>query len=557
MTTFIALTPIIAVMVFLVILRMPAMKAMPISLLATAFLAYLYWQVPIIHITASMIEGVIVGISILYIVFGAILLLNTLKISGAIDTIRNSFMKVSGDRRVQAIIIAWSFGSFIEGAAGFGTPAAIAAPLLVALGFPALAAVSLALIANSSPASFGAVGTPVIVGFGEGLVEGAHVFPPVDPFMTDAGGMTSYLRLISAQIMQVDIFVGTLIPLVIVMILTRFFGENRSWKEGLQLWRFALFAGLSFTVPAFIIASTLGPEFPSIFGGLIGLLLVVTAANKGFLLPEQEWQFPDRKDWLQTWVSEELSINDEDEDRKGKNLSLVKAWIPYILVGVILVITRLEQLPFRDPLANVTIGWENILGTTVSEELQPLYLPGFVFIVVVVATIFIHQLNGSEVKEAFSTSGLAIIGSAVTLLTAVPMVRIFINSGQNNAGFQSMPMELADTMSSAIGGFWPLFAPLIGMLGTFISGSTTFSNMMFAIFQFSVGDQIDTDPTLILSLQAMGSNSGNVVSVLNVVAAASVVGLVGKEGVIIRMVLIGALYFAILSGLIGFIYALI
>lgn len=544
-------------MVFLVILRMPAMKAMPISLLATAFLAYLYWQVPIIHITASMIEGVIVGISILYIVFGAILLLNTLKISGAIDTIRNSFMKVSGDRRVQAIIIAWSFGSFIEGAAGFGTPAAIAAPLLVALGFPALAAVSLALIANSSPASFGAVGTPVIVGFGEGLVEGAHVFPPVDPFMTDAGGMTSYLRLISAQIMQVDIFVGTLIPLVIVMILTRFFGENRSWKEGLQLWRFALFAGLSFTVPAFIIASTLGPEFPSIFGGLIGLLLVVTAANKGFLLPEQEWQFPDRKDWLQTWVSEELSINDEDEDRKGKNLSLVKAWIPYILVGVILVITRLEQLPFRDPLANVTIGWENILGTTVSEELQPLYLPGFVFIVVVVATIFIHQLNGSEVKEAFSTSGLAIIGSAVTLLTAVPMVRIFINSGQNNAGFQSMPMELADTMSSAIGGFWPLFAPLIGMLGTFISGSTTFSNMMFAIFQFSVGDQIDTDPTLILSLQAMGSNSGNVVSVLNVVAAASVVGLVGKEGVIIRMVLIGALYFAILSGLIGFIYALI
>ncbi|MED4164757.1 L-lactate permease, partial [Halalkalibacterium halodurans] len=134
MVTVIALTPILSVMLFLVLLRMPAMKAMPISLLVTAILAFAYWKVPVVHISASIIEGIMIGVSILYIVFGAILLLNTLQASGAIDSIRSFLMNVTPDRRIQVILIAWLFGAFIEGAAGFGTPAAIAAPLLVAVG---------------------------------------------------------------------------------------------------------------------------------------------------------------------------------------------------------------------------------------------------------------------------------------------------------------------------------------------------------------------------------------------------------------------------------------
>ncbi|WP_259457878.1 L-lactate permease [Salipaludibacillus neizhouensis] len=175
MDILISLTPVLTVIVFLIIMRLPAVKAMSISLVATALVAYIYWKVPIVQLTASVFEGVIIGISILYIVFGAILLLNTLKLSGAIDTIRTSFMRISPDRRVQLIIIAWLFGAFIEGAAGFGTPAAIGAPLLVALGFPPLAAVVLALIADSSPVSFGAVGTPIIVGVDQGLQQGTGI----------------------------------------------------------------------------------------------------------------------------------------------------------------------------------------------------------------------------------------------------------------------------------------------------------------------------------------------------------------------------------------------
>ncbi|SER85952.1 L-lactate permease [Salipaludibacillus aurantiacus] len=555
MSTFVALTPIIAVMLFLVVLKMTAVKAMTISLLATALLAVVYWQVPLIIIAASTIEGIIIGLSILYIVFGAILLLNTLKLSGAIDTIRTSFMGVSADRRVQVIIIAWLFGAFIEGAAGFGTPAAIAAPLLVALGFPALAAVSLALIADSSPVSFGAVGTPTIVGVDQGLREGTAVSSIAQPYVDASGGMRDFLQDIASQIMQIDIFVGSLMPLIIVAILTRFFGANRSWKEGLAIWKFALFAGFSFTVPALIVATYLGPEFPSIFGGLIGLAIVVPAAKRGFLIPKETWQFPEEKDWLDSWIGSITAKADEAQSKA--KLSLVRAWVPYLLVGLILVLTRLEALPFREILQNISVGWTDILGTGISEELEPFYIPGFVFILVVIITAFVHKMNVKQMKLSFGRSGKAVVGTAITLFTAVPMVRIFINSGENGSGLESMPVELANTASQLMGSGWPIMAPIIGALGSFISGSATFSNMMFSLFQTSVADQIGADPTLILSLQVMGSNAGNMICVLNVVAAAAVVGLVGKEGTIIRMTILPMLYYSLFAGLIGLLLSII
>ncbi|MBU9719860.1 MULTISPECIES: L-lactate permease [Bacillaceae] len=556
MTSIVALTPILAVMLFLVVLKMSAVRAMTISLIATAVLAVIYWKVPLKIIAASTIEGIIIGISILYIVFGAILLLNTLKLSGAIDKIRTSFMGISGDRRVQLIIIAWLFGSFIEGAAGFGTPPAIAAPLLVALGFPALAAVVLALIADSSPVSFGAVGTPIIVGVGQGVQEGAHVSPVVAPYVEASGGITGFLQSIASQVMQIDIFVGTFMPLIIVAMLTRFFGENKSWKEGLAIWKFAIFAGLSFTVPALLVATFLGPEFPAIFGGLIGLIIVVPAAKKGFLLPKEEWEFPDRKDWLQSWIGTLIEKDDDKEGEKPK-LSLVQAWIPYLLVGFFLVLTRLEVLPFKEMLQSVSIEYNQILGSDIRAAIEPFYLPGFVFLLVVIITIFIHKMSFSKVKAAFTKSGTAVIGTGITLFTAVPMVRIFINSGVNESGLMSMPLELASTAAGIMGGVWPLVAPMIGALGSFISGSATFSNMMFSLFQSSIAEQIQADPRLILSLQVLGSNGGNMICVVNVVAAAAVVGLVGREGAIIRLTIVPMLYYSLFAGVIGMILTLL
>lgn len=529
-----ALTPILAVFIFLVILRMPAVRAMPISLLLTAAATLLIWQVPPVLVAASVFEGLIIAASILWILFGAVLLLNTLRESGAIDTIRNGFMHISPDRRVQAIIVAWLFGAFLEGAAGFGAPAAITGPLLAALGFPALAAVMLALMANSSPVSFGAVGTPILIGVGEGLQTGGAIDPAVLGYL---GGQTyeDFLQAVGVQAISIDLLVGSFIPLILVAMLTRFFGENKSWREGLAIWPFAVFSGFCFTVPALLVAVFVGPEFPSIIGGLVGLVVVVTAARRGFLLPAEPWRFGRHL----------------PEPSLPTHLTMRQAWLPYVLVAVLLVVTRLEFLPFQDWLRSVQVGWGQILGTEISAFIEPLYLPGAVFVVVVIITIFLHRLNRQQVKTATSASAKTLAGSAIALGAAVPMVRIFINSGVNAAGLESMPIELASVLAGSISPIWPIAAPIVGSLGSFISGSATFSNMMFSLLQFSVAEQAGLSPLLILGLQVLGSNAGNMICVVNVVAAASVVKLLGQEGAIIRLTLGTMLYYALWAGILG------
>lgn len=165
---FAALTPLFAVFGLLGFARLPAARAKPLSLVLTAGVSIAAWDMPVRHVLAAALEGVVVAASIVWIVLGAILLLKTLTASGAISVIRDGFMRISPDPRAQVILIAWLFGAFLEGAAGFGTPAAITAPLLVALGFQPLGAVVLALVADSTSVSFGAIGTPVVVGLGQG-----------------------------------------------------------------------------------------------------------------------------------------------------------------------------------------------------------------------------------------------------------------------------------------------------------------------------------------------------------------------------------------------------
>ncbi|WP_051254757.1 lactate permease LctP family transporter [Halobacillus kuroshimensis] len=535
-----ALMPVAAVFILLVLFRFPAVRAMPVSLLVVALSAVFIWKVPLIRAAAASLEGIMIAASILWIVFGAVLLLNTLKNSGALGVIRTGFSGITSDRRVQLIIIAWLFGSFIEGAAGFGTPAAIAAPLLLTLGFPALAAVSLALIADSSAVSFGAVGTPLIVGVDQGLRQGEAVAEPVQQAL-GSQTLTQFVYEVAQSAVLMDLFIGSFIPLVLVLILTKLFGENRSLREGLQIWKFALFAGVSFTLPALLVVHLLGPEFPSIIGGLVGLAVVVPAAKKGFLLPDEPWDFGKREEDEEV---EEISAN-------AVTMPLYKAWVPYIVVAVLLVLTRVNVLPLKGWLTSVSVTWNDILGTGITTSFQPFYLPGTIFAAAVLFTIFYHRMRKQEVLETLKTSAHTMVGSAVALGTAVPMVRIFINSGVNDAGLASMPMELAEIVSASVGEAWPLAAPVIGALGSFISGSATFSNMMFSLFQFSVADQIQVAPQQVTALQVLGSNAGNMVCILNVVAAASVVNLVGEEGTIIRLTMIPMLLYVAMAGMLG------
>lgn len=191
-----ALTPILTVLLLLVIFGWPAKRAMPVAFVMTVLVALFIWEVPYNQVAASSLKGIVTALEVLFIVFGAVLMLNTLRESGAIHTIRQGFTAISPDRRIQAIIICWLFGSFIEGASGWGTPSAILAPLLVAIGFPAMASVMVALIIQSTPVSFGAVGTPILIGVNSGLAGAPNVAEAAN-----AAGMTvdAYVRGIGAK----------------------------------------------------------------------------------------------------------------------------------------------------------------------------------------------------------------------------------------------------------------------------------------------------------------------------------------------------------------------
>ena len=539
--------PIIVVAIFLVGLKWPASKAMPLSFLTAVILALYVWKIPGIQVAASTMHGVITAITLLYIIFGAILLLNTLQESGAIQAIRRGFTGITADRRIQVIIVAFLFGSFIEGSSGFGTPAAVAVPLLVGLGFPAMAAVVAGMMIQSTPVSFGAVGTPMIVGVGTGLNT-----PEIQAYAASLGyaDYSAFIGFgVAAKVALLHFAAGALIPLLVVAFMTRFFGKNKSFSEGLQVWKFALFAAFSMTIPYLIVANLLGPEFPSMIGGLIGLAIVVPAAKAGFLMPKkgEEWTFDKKENWDEAWTG---TIKIQDISAKT-NMSGVMAWMPYVLIGVTLVLTRLVT-PLTDFLRGVNIAWPNIFGTNISAGWQILYSPGSAFVFVTIITFFLHKMDGAAYARAWKGSAKTMLGAGSALIFTVPMVKVFMNSGGGAAGLESMPILLAETVAGVAGSAWPFFSPMIGGLGAFVAGSNTVSNMMFSLFQFGVGERIGVDPTWIVALQGLGGAAGNIICVHNVVAASAVVGLLGKEGLIIRKVFVPFLYYAILPGALGY-----
>ncbi|HBO42441.1 MAG TPA: lactate permease [Planctomycetaceae bacterium] len=488
----------------------------------------------------------IIAGELLYIVFGALLLLFMLKHSGAVAAIRDGFRRISPDRRIQAIIVAWTFGAFMEGAAGFGTPAAVAGPLLVILGFPPMAAVVAALTIQSTPVSFGAVGTPILIGVNGGL-QGQE---SVESFLAQPGAPESYdalLRAIAGDVAIVHGVIGTLIPLFVVCLLTRFFGANRSWREGLAVWPFALFAGLAFTVPYVLLGVFLGPEFPTLMGGLIALGISVTAARRGWLQPKETWDFPRESDWLAEWSGIPMRAAD---DRDGPRVSLVTAWLPYLMVGVLLVVTRVVPNVVAW-IAAAEIKWSSILGTDIGGAINVPKLPGTVFLVVSLFCIPLYRMNRHAVLAAMSEAGRAVFGAALAIVFAVPMVRIFINSNVNGADLAGMPQVLAAATAQWAGQAWPAFAAVIGAMGAFVAGSNTISNMTFSLFQFDVALSTGLSPTMIVALQAVGGAAGNMICVHNVVAAAATVGLLGQEGTVIRRTLIPTAYYLIAAGLIG------
>jgi lactate permease len=541
-----AFIPILTIFILMVGMRWPATKAMPVSWILTVILALFVWKTPLNWVAASSINGVFLALQILIIVFGALVLLFTLKASGALRTISNGFTNISEDRRVQAILIAWLFGAFIEGSAGFGTPAALMAPLLLSLGFPALAAVMVSLIANSTPVSFGAVGAPTWGGIGWTL-DIAEVQKAVA-----GAGMTfpEFIHKIVFWTALQHCVMGIFVPLIMVAMMTKFFGKNRSFKEGLKIWPYAIFAGFCFVVPYLLVAWLLGPEFPSILGGLFGLLILLSTTKAGFLVPKENWDFPEKNSWETSW-SGSITIS---ESKSDANIPLWKAWIPYVLISLILVATRVKFLPLGTFLKSISIKYSNLLGTEISNNISPFYLPGILpFIAIALLCIPLFNMTNSQVVTAWKDAIKRIKNPAIALAFAVPMVRVMMQSGHSALEWESMPIVMAHFITNVVKGAWPFVSPFLGALGAFMAGSNTVSNMMFSLFQYSIADQLGLSHIIIVSLQSIGGAFGNMICVHNVIAASATVGLVGVEGLLIRRNIIPMTIYGIVIGILGMI----
>ncbi len=515
---------------------------MAIAYGVTLLIAWGAWRVRFAVIVAASLQGLILAVSLVYIIFGALLLLATLTQSGAVLSIREAFLRVSPDRRIQAIIIGWLFGSFIEGSAGFGTPAAVCAPLLLALGFPAMAAVMVGLIIQSTAVSFGAVGTPILIGVSGGL-DSTLVR---DYLLLEGIEYRQYLDRIAIRVAAIHALTGTLIPIFLSVMLTRFYGLRQSFREGLKIWRFALFASVSFTVPYFLCAYYLGPEFPSIVGSSIGLVIVIFATRRAWFVPPDTWDFPPREKWNSAW----MGLIQPAKEAIGSKMTISRAWSPYALVAALLLVSRLPSLGLQQRLAGIQVGPTNILGTGIGQQIQPFYLPGFMFIVVCLLTYGLHRMSWEEIRSSWVLAGRQTRGAMVALMFALPMARLFIESGPNLnlSGLESMPLTLAHAVAELAGGTWPFFSPWIGALGAFAAGSNTISNLMFSLFQFATAQEIHVDPAIVVAAQAVGGAAGNMITVHNVVAASATVGLLGREGALIRMTLIPMTYYCLMAG---------
>ncbi len=523
MLAIIAFIPIIVTVVLMVAFNWPAKRALPLAWLLSIIIAIAAWKMSVTHAIGYTLTGFLGAFEVLVIIFGAILIMNTLSRSGAMSAINRMFTGISPDARIQAVIVGFIFGAFIEGAAGFGTPAALCAPLLISLGFPPLAAAIIALEFNSVPVCFGAVGTPTNTAFT--TVQSALV--------QDTAAQDTW-KMALTKWSAIPMAVGSFMILIVgVGLMCKLFGKDKKFSDVGPVIPFIIYVAVLFDAMYLLIASVIGPELTSLVPAVITLFIVMFTTKKGFLVPKKVWTFEEKEKWDKSWVS-----TTEVAAPKTSDMPLLKAWLPYFIIAILLVLTRVTQkfgAGWSSAMKSFTIGTGEshvILGLDWNYAI--LWSPGIIFIVVALITIGLHQMNGEAVKGAFSDTFNMIKGAAVALLFGVAMVNIFRYTNFDNPAMNSMLVEMATALANIFQKAYVIIAPLIGVLGSFMSGSNTVSNTLFSSLQFQAAQLVGLPTVLIVALQNNGGAIGNMVCVNNVVSATATTGTIGNEGRIIR-----------------------
>jgi lactate permease len=496
-----AALPIVAVLVLMVGLGWSAVRAGAVAAagtLALAVAAFDLGRAADPFTTGEAVAGVaaeaaFIALTVLAIIGPALAVHHLQQRTGATDVLRAGLARLSPDPRVAALLVAWPFTLFLEGAAGFGTPVALAAPFLVAAGFSPVSAVCAALVGHAAGVSFGAVGTPVIAQVAATGFTGQELARATAPYHAVLGWLLAAV---------VVVLIGRALP-----------GQRPPWAWG------ALAAG-AFFVPYLLLARFVGPELPTLGAALVaGALLVAVAGRR-------------------------RSRGTTADDGHGpRGAELLRAGAPYLALVAVVLVTRLVP-PVRDALFDVEVRWE--LFGEFAGSVRPLYHPGALLPIAFAVGALAQRASRHDVMRVVGTTNRQLGPVVLALVAMVAIARTMSQSG--------MTTELAGA-AAGVGTAWPLVAPAIGALGTFVTGSATASNILFTELQASTAEAVDRPVLPLLGAQGFGAAVGNIVCPHNVVAAAATVGLTGQEGSVLRRTLPVALVYVALGGVLALWFA--
>jgi lactate permease len=485
-----SLAPVLLILGLMVGLRWPAAFAGLAGLAATAAIAILGFGYGADGragaFGGAFAEAVFVAATVAWIVFPALCIYELQLSGGAFDTIRAALARLSADPRILALLVAWFFALFMEGAAGFGTPVALAAPMLVGLGYPPVQAVTLAMIGHAAGVSFGAIGTPVL------------------PQIAQTG-------LSALEISRATGLLHACLGWMLLLIVFRIARPADAAPAGREGWAWAAAAAACFLLPFLGLAWFVGPELPTLAGALVGGLAFVgllrwrRGAGAGPALP-----------------------------RDGSPLRA--AW-PYLVLLALILATRLVPA-LQDGLRG--IAWDWSLPGGFSGSIQPLYHPGTMLMLGFLLGGWLQGRGASDLAAAAGRAARRLPLVLVALVAMLGVARLMVHSG--------MIGVLAEAAAATVGPVWPVLAPAVGVLGTFVTGSATASNILLTEFQQQAAARLELPSRWMVAAQGFGAAVGNIVCPHNVIAGGATVGLAGREGEVLRRTTPACLAYALAGG---------
>jgi lactate permease len=485
--------PFLVFLFLLLVKKTSLLKTSLITLGLYTVLAIFYWQILGTFLYASFGKGIFVAIDIFLIIFGAILFLEVLKDKKIIQNISHYLSGISSDYRIQVILIAWFFECFIEGTAGFGTPAAIAVPLLIGLGLPPIRALIVGLLGNSIPGIFGAAGTPIRVGFSN----------------LGVANIPQYAALLNT--------VGMIVPVFMLWIITA--GRANRKKEFFEALPFALWSGILFVGFSILSLKLFGPEFPSILGSLFGIIVAIATVKLGIFVPKNK-----------------LTLNNNQEDIK--TMSAFKSFLPYIILVASLILGKIIIGKIGFPIG---IGFKHTFS---------LFNPGLIFMLVAVIVGVFWQTKKEIIIRSIKSAFRGAIIPFLVIASMMAMVEVMKNTGNNLTGLPSAINIIAKAIESNL---LPFFAPFAGAFGALLTGSVTASNVMFGSLFNTTALSVGFNQSIILALLVVGAGVGNMVALADILTAEAVIGEKNVERKILRGVLVPCLTCLLIVGIVGMI----